>query len=292
MGAGSAPGPSEGHRSEEQGHDDTSCTAGGCARRRGEGHLLCDPHSEKLDQMLNQLRAEITRLDPVPSNGGAKGGSRTLARERTPVRLDVLVHLDHRAGTGWSETDSDAKAAGRTIPIWPMLRQWEHYIRTGRQMPRRGAPAGDLIVFVGAHLDWSCTQPWIGAMYDDLRVLLRQLQRVNGTAPDPPVGKCFLPAADTGVCGGPIWMDEASGTANCGRCLATWDGPQLALLKFELEEARLEAARPKSDDGQPMLTAREIVDAGLATSKANVYLRASRAGINAVRGHYDRRLFE
>lgn len=226
-------GPSEGHDGDGRPH---GCTAGACSRTPTGRRELCDTHCDKLEGFLTRLRAEIAILDAVPSNGGNKAGSKTLAREKTPVRLDVLVTLDHRAGVGWSETEDDRKAAGATVAIWPMLRQWEWNIRYGQRLSQRSMPAAQLLEFITTHCDWSCSQPWVGAMYTDTKHLLRQLQRINGTAPDPPVGRCYLPAADTGTCQGPIFVDAAAGAARCGRCHATWDGPQLALLKYEMEK--------------------------------------------------------
>lgn len=263
----------EGHGGTTEGRDDISRLADGIATA------------------VRGILREAKTLDPTPSSSAKTDRAATLARERTPARIDILVHLDNRIGVGWSEQPDDTKAAGTTLPIRPTLRRWEQLIRVGRQMPRRGAHRADLYRFLLAHADWCARQPWAGEMRDQLRTLHMQLQHANGTAPDPPVGRCYLPQ-DPGTCGGRIWIDDEAGAARCGRCHATWDGPQLAMLKHELEQARLEHGRPKTADGRPMMTAREIVDAGLATSKANVYLRAHRAKTAAVNGHYDPGVFQ
>lgn len=212
------PAGSEGHGGFRRYHDDTL---------RGAAEIAT---------ALRGIRAEAAKLDPAPS-GATDQRPATLARERTPARIDVLVHLDHRTSYGWSENPDDRKAAGNTLPIRPTLIRWELTIRRGRNMPRRGAPPGDLTEFLLTHTEWAARQPWAGEMRDELRKLWTQLQHANGTAPDPPIGRCYLPTEE-GNCGGPIHIDERHGAARCGRCHATWDGPQLAMLAYELKGNR------------------------------------------------------
>ena len=121
--------------------------------------------------------------------------------------------------------------------------------------------------------------------YRDIRTILGQLQAVNHTAPDKPVGRCYLPSPE-GLCGGPVWIDDAAGHAHCGRCRAAWDGPQIAALKYELDKIKAEAARPKMSDGRRMLTAVELSNKHKISVNA-VRIRLSRIGAKAVQGHYD-----
>jgi Zn-finger nucleic acid-binding protein len=121
------------------------------------------------------------------------------------------------------------------------------------------------------------------------------------------------------TCGGRIWQREqerhiwrqaepgsdrclrvkikaSDGPAYCERCRAVWDDPKemdrLRLIEEQRQaeaEARrkAEAARPSTEDGRKMLTARELVEAGYVTSISNVRVKAHRRGASAVRGHYD-----
>ena len=283
---------------------------------------LCNAHMERLAAMLRQVEDEAAMLTAVPSMAirtGSGGGS--LKSERAPARLDVLVHTDHRRGTGMSETDDDALAAGRTLPILDVLSSWARIVREERDLaiptrpgllhlggyrgpvcanPCEHATCQSIAVHVlipipatisgerdllSRHLGWVAGQPWVDDAYKEIRDVLGQLKGVNGTQDEKPVGRCYLPIPD-GICDGPIWVDTAMGHAHCGRCQQTWDGPQLAMLSFELEQARAEAARPKTEDGRRMLTAQEMADR-LGTTAVNVRKMASRQQIRAVLGHYD-----
>jgi hypothetical protein len=134
------------------------------------------------------------------------------------------------------------------------------------------------------HLDWIAAQPWVDEFYDELRRLLNQLRAANGTQEDRPVGRCYLPD-QIGLCNGPIWLDTAAGHAHCGRCRATWDGPQLAHLQWEMDKAREEAARPHTADGRQMLTAQELAEQKKIRVSA-VRMRLSRLGAKAQHGSY------
>ncbi len=154
------------------------------------------------------------------------------------------------------------------------------------------------------HLSWIAAQPWVDEFYDELRKLAAHLKRVNGTQADKPVGRCYLPVSLSEVsqdpprgegsgetCNGPVWVDDAAGHAHCGSCRSTWDGPQLALLKHALDQARIEAARPRTADGRRMLTAAELVAAGMVSTVSNVRVIAHRLGAPSVNGHYDPAMF-
>lgn len=253
--------------------------------------LLCTVHFDRLADMLREVEDEAAMLSAVPSMAirtGSGGGS--LASTRSPARLDVLVHLDHRRGTGRSETDDDALAAGQTLPVLDVLHSWARVVREERHLdtPRSVTVSGERGTLT-RWLEWIAEQPWCDEMYADVRQLVGQLKAANGTQPEKPVGRCYLPS-DTGVCDGPIWLDQAEGHAHCGRCKQTWDGPQLAMLSFELEQAKAEAARPKTEDGRRMLTAEEMCSK-LKIKLGTFRVRAHRAGVVSVDGHYDEEWF-
>ena len=95
--------------------------------------LLCVAHFDRLADMLRQIEEEAAILSAVPSMAirtGSGGGS--LASTRAPARLDVLVHLDTRRGTGRSETDDDQIAAGQTLPVLDVLHSWARVVREER----------------------------------------------------------------------------------------------------------------------------------------------------------------
>jgi hypothetical protein len=139
-------------------------------------------------------------------------------------------------------------------------------------------------------LDWIAEQPWVDECFHDVRQLVGQLKAANGTRPEKPVGKCYLITA-TGICDGPIWVDDAAGHAYCGRCRETWTGAQLLLLKKQMELDARERARPHTEDGRPMLTAEEMCSR-LKIKMGTFRTRVHRMRAVSVNGHYDPEPFE
>jgi hypothetical protein len=254
--------------------------------------LLCTVHFDRLADMLREVEEESALLSAIPSMAirtGSGGGS--LASTRSPARLDVLVHTDHRRGTGKSETDDDALAAGQTLPILDVLHSWARVVREERNLSDAGSVtiSGERDVLTRA-LDWIAEQPWVDECFHDVRQLVGQLKAANGTRPEKPVGKCYLITA-TGICDGPIWVDDAAGHAYCGRCRETWTGAQLLLLKKQMELDARERARPHTEDGRPMLTAEEMCSR-LKIKMGTFRTRVHRMRAVSVNGHYDPEPFE
>lgn len=151
------------------------------------------------------------------------------------------------------------------------------------------------------HLDWIARQPWADELYAEVRQVLEQVRAANGTGADRPVAACPAVTGD-GLCGGRVWVrdelrmvwrrwpdrctathEAAPGALVCDKCGASWDS--------DAERARFRrmthSAVYRTADGTPMMTAQELVDAGLAPSVKAVHKRASRAGVRAVDGYYD-----
>ena len=274
--------------------------------------LLCKGHYARLSTMLRDVEDEACHLDARPSMQMRMGsGKGSLASERAPARLDVVALNDPRTrGAGqrlpgphcsdcWHGSCEDIRAwldahdsgALLSMSILDVLGSWARAVREERDLVQP-----DVVTITGERdllsrqIEWIAEQPWIDECYQDLRNLLGQLHAANGTAPEKPVGRCYLPA-EQGPCGGPIWVDMPMGDAHCGRCQSTWTGYQLTMLSFELEQQRREAMRPRTDDGEPMLTAEELVAKGHAKSSGAVRVRAHRLGVVSVDGHYDPRWF-
>ena len=292
--------------------------------RTADVGYLCHNHLERLAAMLRDVEDQAAMLTAVPSmqiRTGSGGGS--LKSERAPARLDVLAFrdpqtkrwtrdefarhplpqpkafgpwcllCDHASCTDWRagrrrDLHDDEHDAGsdRLMSVVGVLNGWARIVREERSLetPQRVVVTTERDT-LSRHLGWLAAQPFIDEMYGEVKQLVASLKDLNGTADDKPAGRCYLPN-ETGICHGPIWLDTAMGHAHCGRCQQTWDGSQLAMLAFELERARAEAARPKTEDGRRMLTAQELADR-LGTTVVNVRKMASRQQIRAVLGHYD-----
>ena len=258
------------------------CVIGEKVHSASHGHL-CQRHLEQAGTMLREIEDQAAMLTAVPSmaiRNGSRGGSP--AFERAPARLDVLVHTDPRHGTGRSEEEDDELAAGETLSILNTLYSWARVVREERDL----SPVLPITITgerdtLTRNLEWVAEQDWVDEFHADIRKLAGQLKAQNGTAPEKPVGRCYV-LTDGVECSGPIWIDSAMGHAHCGRCRATWDGHEIARLQIQLELDR----RPKGDDGHPMQTAEEIAEKKGMTVNA-VRLKLSRNGWRAIGGYYD-----
>ena len=275
--------------------EQTCAATVGCKRAPTVGYV-CAGHFARLGDTLTALRTEVDNLSAVPSMQAKSGRGGGLASHRSPARLDVLVHTDRRRGSPdlSDASRADPLAYDQTPSVLETLHSWARMVREERGLDVSGpATIATERETLSRHLEWICHQPWVDEAYRDLTNLLGALRSANGTAPEKPSGRCYLPdeTTGTGTCDGPIWLDEASGHASCGRCKQTWDGPQLAMLSYEMKRARAEAARPRTEDGRPMLTAEELVARGKVSSVSNVRVIAHRRGRVSVAGHYDPQWF-
>jgi hypothetical protein len=259
-------------------------------------------------------------------------GTGTPAFQRVPVRLTVVALLDPRTRPAgqrppgpacaecWHDSCVDIRAwidaydaqGVQTLAVLDVLHSWARVVREERSLSEPGTVtvSGERNILT-RWLEWVAEQPWLDEMYQQLRDVLSQLKGVNGTSPDKPVGRCYLIGED-GQCRGMIrrasdyaqpWhtltdrcvrrdVETADGHAYCDECGQTWDGPRLAALQWELEEAK----RPRTDDGHKMRTAEEIMrDLGLTRSAFDVRAhRMRRAGLGGQSkgGYYDPRDFQ
>jgi hypothetical protein len=267
--------------------------------------------------MLRDIEDQAALLDLRPSmaiRSGSGGGS--LASHRAPANLDVIVANDSRRGTGRiGYEDADPWGLDDTASVLDVLHSWARIVREERELsqPAHVTVSGERDCLT-RNIDWLAEQPFIDETYNDVRSLLWQLQRTNKTQDERPAGTCFL-LNDTGVCGGRIWRKEearevwsiaadrctlrpikvSDGPAYCERCNTEWNGKDLDRLNIILEqqaaEKAREDARPRTEDGERMLTAPEMADL-LGIKLTAFRMRASRIGARAVLGHYDPRPFQ
>jgi hypothetical protein len=280
--------------------------------RMADVGLTCRIHFDRLADMLRQVEEEAAILSAVPSMAirtGSGGGS--LASTRAPARLDVLVHRDIRRGTGESETEDDELAAGKTLPVLYVLHSWARVVREERQLtpPDRVSVSTERRLLT-IYLDWAAGQPWVDEYFNEVRQLVGQLKAANGHRAEQPYSRC--PSIVNGDnCAGEVWLrdeaqavwriypdrcaqswEQAPGAAVCDMCGAIWaTDADKARLKRMVEDMAAELARPKTEDGRPMLTTEEMAKR-LNTTVVNVRKMASRRGIRAERGHWDLDLFQ
>lgn len=286
---------------------ESTCSAtDGCKQGAAIGNV-CVGHYDRLGQMLADLELEAAILSAIPSMQiRMDTGGSSLASERSPVRLDVLVHTDRRRGTGKSETDDDAHAAGETLSILDVLHSWARVVREERGLTDTGPATvtGERGLLV-RHLDWCTAQDWINEMFDDVRLLLGQLKAANGHRADRPFSKCPVVAGGE-LCHGNVWVrdemqpvwrrytdrcaqtwEQAPGAAACDTCGSMWvTEADKARLKRMVADEAAERARPRTEDGRDMETAEEIADRK-GVKRGTVAVWAHRRGVVSVGGYYD-----
>lgn len=230
------------------------CLIGERQHEAHDGTMLCRAHFEKLGTILREIENEAALLDAVPSlaiSHERSGG--TLASEKAPARLDVLVLTDRRRGQiHWAAADFDELALDDTPSVLEVLGTWARLVREERAL---SIPKGPATVTaerdtLTRQLFWVAQQPWIDEFYADVTTLLRVLKRTNGTL-DLPVGDCgtFYGAEQ---CDGKVWHatlkrdgepDEPG--FRCSTCRRVWTGTEAVRKRDDMwrdEQARKETA--------------------------------------------------
>lgn len=229
--------------------------------------------------MLREVEAEACLLDPRKSMGG-QGGTRPsgLASQQSPVRLDALVLSTHYRGSGRvGADDADPLGVDDTGSVLETLHSWAATVRAERWLAiptvhlserwpwaaegpycepwcahpschdiawRKLIPARPTIAserdLLTRQLTWIVGQPMVADLHAQLRDLLAQLRRVNGTA-DTPAGRCSSLQPDATECGGTIRhieLEHDDGPPEpgfrCGRCRRVWTGTEAVRLRHQL----------------------------------------------------------
>ena len=266
------------------------------------GLLVCDGHREALYDELRSIVDILARIAIRPSGGGAPGAGRSglLASQRSVLDLESLALAgplapgDVTTADGWDEHH----------PV-TTVGSWARLVREERGLTPPDGPSAltqdvDLLV---RQLDWCCAQPWIDDMAEEIHASLLRVQRADPDRIRPGnEGRCpVVGTGPDGTCGGQLrrergavpWVryadrcerlpvDVHAGVIACQRCGATWSTPQEeALLRTMRADHARDALRPRTADGRPMRTARELADDRGATLRA-VQLRLHRLGIAPV----------
>lgn len=253
--------------------------------------LMCGGHHQRLADMLREVEEQAAILSAVPSMQQRTGsGKGSLASERAPARLDVLVHLDPRsrpAGTRypgpacpscWHDSCTDIRnwldaydaRATDTLAVLDVLGSWARLVREERSYAdRTAATVTTERAYLTRNLDWCAEQDWIDEFYGDVRTLVGQLKAANGTAElrKKPVGICPT-LYEEGECGGRLWPDEARGEVMCGTCDRTFTPEELRHLgDMLIRQGYVEVFRAEWFTGVPAGTIRRWVSEGRCTSE-------------------------
>ena len=285
----------------------TRCVLGGPDKPHGAhvGHL-CDGHLQRLSTQLRRIEDDTAHLELARHPSQAWGGTRSsgLASQRPALDMTTLALVGPTAPgpvadpAGWDDTPH----------VLGTLESWARIVREDRGLTPPDGPAtvsGERATLT-RHLDWIAAQDWVDDFAAEVLTLSAVLQAHVRTTPVSVAGRCWLgdPGQADGLCGGRVrrqtihrtvvttsgttTMPVDDGPWHCARCGHTWDLDEHHATLI-LDQQATEARRPRTDDGRPMRTARELAQAAGLTLRA-AQLRLSRSGIRPVMaagiGHY------
>lgn len=225
-------------------YDGPECEVAGCRRPQAPGWLLCQSDGRFVGDCLARLADRYGRLSAAPSLAAPQPGgghSGTLASQRDPARLHVLVLTDRRSKerdpAEPSPEDNDLRSVFEVLhahaeavreerrltyptitaaglhagdrPHGPACADCAHpscrWIRPG---PSLDIPAPLTVAteraVLAAHLDWILGQDWAADFHSDITALWTLLGGGGRT-----VGVC-------GQCGGPVTYANRQASCLCG----------------------------------------------------------------------------
>lgn len=213
--------------------------ANGCVRRHGDEHypatteapsLLCGQCEDRLHTWLNKIPDTYALLPTFIEHGAAEKNpdSKTTktAEAPAPMRLEIIDLLDTRLGRKWNGT---APADDRRGTIGT-LRAYVGRLADERPLTTKWADTSvtEACALLDRHRLWIAEQEWITDLYEDLRVLNRQLSDAIGDYKRPSVGTCPGATDDT-PCAGKLYANQTGGV-RCTTCHRGWGEDDLAFL--------------------------------------------------------------
>lgn len=165
-------------------------------------------------------------LEPGSVDANPESKTTKAANPPVPVRLEVLDLLDTRHGRRWQGTQpaDDRRGVLGTLESWARLVREEKNITTSQ-----GCTVAYEAATLRRHLLWVCEQPWVTELYEDLKLLHRQLSDAVGDYRPKPVGVCQVVTED-GECQGALMPSRYAVGVHCGRCGASWSETDLERL--------------------------------------------------------------
>jgi hypothetical protein len=214
--------------------------ANGCTTRHGDTHhqvttegksQLCNHCEDRLHTWLTKIPDHYALLPTFLEHGTVDRNPDSKATKAVnagaPMRLDIVDLLDTRRGrtmNGLAPT-TDRRGVIGTLKV--------HVERLCEERPLTTIQAISVTTacnLLDRHRLWLAEQDWIADLYDDIRILHRNLSDAIGEYRRPPVGACHLLKDDSNTaCGGGLYANPYGGV-RCTRCGATWDAAHLRQL--------------------------------------------------------------
>ena len=210
----------------------------GCIRAGGDKvqvdapSWLCNRCEDNLDRWLGGIASTWPLLPLFVEHGTTDRNPDSQATKRSeapaPMRLEIIDLLDTRLGRRWNGL---APAHDRRGVVGTLQVHVER-VAEERRITKLPDPhdAGECARFLRRHRLWLAEQEWVTFVYEDVRLMHRQMSDAIGDYRPKPVGSCHLVPDDTDTpCGGPLLANRHGGV-HCGKCRATWDAAELRLL--------------------------------------------------------------
>lgn len=243
--------PAAGYTAEPTTDCLNGCQAGSGQERQPvqtEGpSLICPDCLKKLARWLRQISERYALLPRVLDHGSVPADPGTKATKRpdppAPMRLEVVDQLDTRDGRGvlglvhaWAQMVRDERRMPDCCTCGHMA--LGHVAATAKKpaycsakactcttyRPVQATVVGECNLLI-ANLPWIVAQPWVGDLFEELRVLHRQLGDVVGERRRQPIaggksGAGCVAEVDGAVCGGPLFQKGhgADTEVRCARC--------------------------------------------------------------------------
>lgn len=205
----------------------------------GDRAILCARCEDQLRRWLLAIPDNYALLptfrEPGSTEKNPDSKSTKASYAQAPIRLEVIDLLDQRRGLMWNGT---APAHDRRGALGTLQVHVER-LRLERMLASTSAPltVSEACNLLHRHRLWITEQDWAPLLYEDLKLLNRQLSDAVGDYRRPPVGKCQLvPEEAETACGGGLYPDQAGGV-HCVRCGNTWSPEQLRFLGLTLGQA-------------------------------------------------------
>lgn len=200
--------------------------------------LLCDRHRGRLDDHTTEIGLLIVDSMRIRDGGAPRESSPKTRHLRSadpaaPADLWIMSLYDSRTKANRiAGTDTDPKG-DQSEPITNVTATIAELVeRVAEERRLTDLPASVLaqLSLLARHHDWIAGQDWVDEYTTQLAELRRGLRAAVRDQPVKTIGTCDLPT-DTGVCGGPLLVENGSSVVRCGGCREQWVTP--------VEQARL-----------------------------------------------------